>query len=80
MPFDAQRCRCSCVRKHYGVTEDLSAKSRFIQDFPQADFWPTWLLWLNFRTVRRLPDLRGKAKKAGSLTTVFGWNPRRAGD
>jgi hypothetical protein len=25
---------------HYAVTEDLSAKSRPIQHFPQADFWP----------------------------------------
>jgi hypothetical protein len=27
------------ISKHCGVTEDLSPKSRFIQYFPEADFW-----------------------------------------
>jgi hypothetical protein len=29
--------------QHYAVTEDLSAKSRFVKDFPEADLWPSSL-------------------------------------
>ena len=32
----------SPVGKHCGVTEDSSPKVRFIQYFPEADFWPIW--------------------------------------
>ena len=39
----AWELRGHCGKAPQASASELSAKSRFVQHFPQADFWPIWL-------------------------------------